>query len=127
MMAAPMIPYINDSELEDILAEGKTAGASSANYILLRLPLEISGMFREWLAAHFPDRAAKVMSVIRQSRGGNDYNSAFGKRMRGTGEFANLINRRFEVACRKLGFDNDTRYELDYTVFKRKNEQLALF
>jgi DNA repair photolyase len=127
MMTAPIIPYINDSELEDILAEGKAAGAASVNYILLRLPLEISGMFREWLAAHFPERAAKVMSVVQQSRGGSDYRSAFGERMRGTGEFAKLINRRFDIAWRKLGYENDARFELDYSLFKRKNEQLALF
>lgn len=127
MMVAPMIPYINDHEMEAILAAGREAGAISARYILLRLPLEISGMFREWLHAHYPDRAAKVMSVIRQSRGGKDYQSVFGQRMVGTGEFAELLRQRFEVAARRLGFNNDERFELDYTRFRRTNEQLTLF
>jgi len=129
MLAAPMIPYINDHELEDIMAAGKEAGAFSARYILLRLPLEISDMFEEWLAAHFPQRAAKVMSVIRQSRGGMNYRSAFGERMVGTGEFAKLLQSRWQVASRKLGFLNNeaNRYDFDYTLFKRSNHQMSLF
>ena len=143
LLAAPMIPCINDNELESILKAGKEAGAASAGYILLRLPLEVSAMFQDWLAAHYPDRAAKVMSVIRQSRGGKDYRSVFGERMRGTGEFAALLNRRFEVAARRLGLGDDrgnnrnnnqktdqkksTRFTLDCSQFKRRNEQLELF
>ena len=107
LMAAPMIPYVNDNELEDILASGSEAGARSAGYILLRLPLEISEMFQDWLHAHFPDRAEKVMSIIRQSRGGKDYQSEFGKRMKGTGEFAELLAQRFKVATRKLGLNQE--------------------
>ena len=107
LMAAPMIPYINDSELEDILASGYEAGARSAGYILLRLPLEISEMFQDWLGAHYPDRAEKVMSIIRQSHGGKDYQSAFGTRMKGTGEFADLLAQRFKVATRKLGLNQE--------------------
>ena len=127
LLAAPMIPYINDQELESILAAGKEAGASSARYILIRLPLEVSPMFQDWLKEHFPDRAKKVMSTIRQSRGGSDYRSVFGERMRGTGPFADLINARWQVSSRKLGYTNDDRYELDYSQFKTSNKQLALF
>ncbi len=127
MLVAPMIPYVNDHEMEQILAAGYKVGAVSARYILLRLPLEISPMFQEWLAAHYPDRAAKVMSVVRQSRGGKDYRSVFGERMVGTGEFAQLIRKRFEVASRRLGFNNDDRFQLDYSQFRRHNEQLTLF
>jgi DNA repair photolyase len=127
LLAAPMIPYINDHELESILEAGKEAGAISARYIFLRLPLEISDMFREWLAAHFPDRAAKVMNVIKQSRRGKDYRSVYGERMIGTGEFAKLIHSRWSVACRKLGYENEDRVELDETLFRRSNEQLELF
>ena len=127
LLAAPMIPYINDSELETILARGREAGAVSARYIFIRLPLEIKDMFREWLAAHFPDRADKVMNIIRQSRGGNDYRSAFGERMVGTGEFAKLVNSRWTVACRRLGFENENKFELDDSQFRRNNHQLKLF
>ena len=132
MMVAPMIPYINDHELESILAAGHDAGAVSAGYILLRLPLEISEMFRDWLAVHFPERAEKVMSIVQNTRGGRDYQSGFGKRMRGTGPFADLLNQRFAVASRKLGFEswgreNDSRHDLDCHQFKRHNEQLSLF
>ena len=126
LLAAPMIPCINDHEMEDILARGKEAGAKSASYILLRLPLEISEMFQEWLAAHYPERAAKVMSIVRQSRGGKDYQSAFGKRMTGTGQFAELLAQRFRVAARKCGYGKETRYALDCQQFRRPSAQYAL-
>lgn len=128
LLAAPMIPYINDNELETILGRGRQAGAVSARYILIRLPLEISEMFQEWLKAHFPDRAGKVMSVIRQSRGGQDYQTAFGTRMTGTGEFADLMRHRWSISCRRLGYQNeDARIQLDTTQFKQSNKQLVLF
>lgn len=133
LLAAPMIPCINDNELEAILARGRQAGAISTGYILLRLPLELSSMFQEWLQAHFPDRRKKVMGIIRQSRGGKDYRSNFGERMRGTGEFANLLAERFRIAARKLGFDRDRRFELDVKQFAQpdnpaeKTRQLELF
>ena len=127
LLAAPMIPYINDQELESILEAGRDAGAVSARYILLRLPLEISQMFQEWLAAHFPDRAERVMSIVRQSRGGQDYRSVFGERMVGTGAFAELLHKRWDVASRKLGYENDTRFELDTTLFRRSHHQMSLF
>ncbi len=127
LLAAPMIPYINDQELETILEKGRNAGAVSARYILLRLPLEISAMFQEWLDEHFADRAGKVMSVIRQSRGGKDYHSAFGERMTGTGEFALLLHNRWRIASRRLGFENEQRFELNTSRFRRHHEQLSLF
>jgi DNA repair photolyase len=89
--------------------------------------LEISPMFQDWLQEHFPDRAQKVMNIIRQSRGGSDYRSAFGERMRGTGHFADLLNSRWRVSSRKLGYSSEDRHELDYSQFKTSNEQLALF
>ena len=127
LLAAPMIPFINDHELEHILGQGRQAGAVSAQYILLRLPHEISDLFREWLNEHFPERAGKVMSIIRQSRGGKDYSSVFGERMVGTGEFARLLHNRWRVASRRLGYRNDLRFELDTGRFRRTNEQLTLF
>ena len=126
LLAAPVIPCVNDHELEEILARSHEAGAVSANYILLRLPLEISGMFRDWLDAHFPERAQKIMSIIRQSRGGKDYRAVFGERMTGTGEFANLIHSRWSIACRKLGYGEQDRFALDSSQFKRTNQQLTL-
>ena len=126
LMAAPMIPYINDQELETLLTEGRKAGAISANYILLRLPLEISEMFQEWLAAHYPDRASRVMGIVRQSRGGKDYSSRFGERMRGTGHFAELLEQRFRLTARKLGFGTDARNQLDTSQFSPPGQQLQL-
>lgn len=127
MMVAPVIPVINDHEIETILAAGKEAGAGSANYILLRLPLEISEMFRTWLVCHYPDRADHVMSLVRQSRGGKDYQSEFYQRMTGSGHFAELIRKRFEVASRRCGFGAGSRFDLDTSQFRRANEQLSLF
>jgi DNA repair photolyase len=127
LLVAPMIPYINDHELVQILTAGSAAGAIAARYILIRLPLEVSEMFEEWLAVHFPDRAAKVMSVIRQTRGGDTYRSQFGERMRGTGAFADLLERQFTVAARKLGLlADDNRYGLDTTLFSYPNKQMSL-
>ena len=129
IMAAPMIPFINDHELESLLKEGRSAGASDARYILIRLPLEVSDLFRDWLKVHFPDRAAKVMSVIKQCRGGMDYKSGFGDRMVGTGEFAKLLHQRWRVMHRELGFSDFSRddYKLDCNRFKRYQKQMVLF
>lgn len=104
VMVAPVIPVITDHELERILGAARDAGAGFASYVLLRLPHEVKTLFREWLAAHHPDRAAHVMSLIQQARGGKDYDSQFGARMRGTGPYAELLRQRFELALRKLGF-----------------------
>jgi DNA repair photolyase len=120
VLVAPVIPAITDHEMEDILAAAKAAGASSAGYVLLRLPHELKILFREWLAAHYPDRAKHVMSLINQARGGKDYDSQFGTRMRGTGPYAELLRTRFELAKRKLGYAAaEERYELDTSLFRR--------
>lgn len=104
VMAAPMIPAINDHELEAILIRARQAGASHASYILLRLPLELRELFGEWLSAHFPRRKQKVLSRLRDMRGGELYRSRFGERMRGTGQDAKLLEKRFRVAARQQGF-----------------------
>jgi DNA repair photolyase len=120
VLVAPVIPAITDHEMEDILGAAKAAGASSAGYVLLRLPHELKILFREWLAEHYPDRAKHVMSLINQASGGKDYNSQFGTRMRGTGPYADLLRTRFELAKRKLGYASaEERYELDTTLFRR--------
>lgn len=104
VMVAPMIPGLNDHEMEDVLAAAKEAGATAASYILLRLPLEIHGLFEEWLAAHAPDRASKVMRLVRETRGGKVYDSDYAQRMRGTGTYAELLRARFNLARYKCGF-----------------------
>jgi len=102
VMAAPMIPMINDIELEHILESAKNAGANYAGYTFIRLPYEVKDLFKEWLKTHFPQRAEHVMSLIKQMRGGKEYDSTFGKRMRGEGEFADLLAIRFKLACKRL-------------------------
>jgi len=130
VLAAPMIPGINDAELESILEAGAKAGATRAGYVLLRLPLEIKQLFEEWLATHYPDRAAKVLSLVRQTRGGKLYDSRFGVRQEGTGPYADLLARRFRVATDRLGLTGTrTRQQaLDCGQFRVPGEarQLAL-
>ena len=104
MLVAPVIPMITDREIEHILEAVREAGAMSAGHVLLRLPHELKDVWREWLELHYPDRAAHVMSLIRQMRGGKDYDSRFGSRMRGEGPFADLIAQRFRKAEARLGF-----------------------
>ncbi len=119
VLVAPVIPALTDHEMEHILEAAKAAGASSAGYVLLRLPHELKDLFREWLAAHYPDRAKHVMSLINQSRGGKDYQAEFGTRMVGTGVFAQLLRTRFEVAKRKFGLeDEEQRHELRTDLFR---------
>jgi DNA repair photolyase len=119
VLVAPVIPAITDHEMEDILAAAKAAGATRAGYVLLRLPHELKILFREWLDEHYPDRAKHVMSLINQARGGKDYDSQFGTRMRGTGPYAELLRTRFELAKRKLGFaPASERYELNTRLFR---------
>jgi len=107
VMVAPLIPGLNDHEIEDILAAAKDAGAVSAQYVLLRLPLEIQDLFEEWLAAHAPDRAAKVMALVRETRGGKAYDADFSQRMVGTGVYAEMIRQRMRIARKRFGFDNN--------------------
>src|SRR5215472_6971314 len=118
VMAAPMIPALNDQELEAILEAAAASGARWAGYVLLRLPYEIKDLFREWLAEHFPDRAAHVMSLIRDMRGGRDYDSRFGTRMRGTGPYAQLLSNRFRLACNRLKLNSQPRSPLETTLFR---------
>ena len=105
VLAAPMIPGVNDAELETILERAAAAGATSAGYVLLRLPHEIKQLFEDWLARHMPDRAARVLSLIRQTRGGALYDSRFAVRQKGTGAYAELLAQRFAVAVRRLGLE----------------------
>jgi DNA repair photolyase len=117
VMAAPMIPALNDHELENILAAAAAAGAQWAGYVLVRLPYEIKDLFREWLEEHYPQRAAHVMSLIRDMRGGRDNDPRFGTRMRGTGPYAQLLRERFRIACQRLGLNAARRAPLDTTLF----------
>lgn len=119
IMAAPMIPMINDMELEHILEQGRLAGAKHASYVLVRLPHEVKDLFREWLKTHYPDRADHVMSIIRQMRGGKDYDSTFGKRMRGEGEFAELLALRFKLACKRFKLNLEPSPSLTTMAFKK--------
>ncbi|MBY2911661.1 PA0069 family radical SAM protein [Rhizobium leguminosarum] len=102
VLAAPLIPALNDHELERILESAKAAGAAEASYVILRLPLEVSPLFRDWLLQHYPDRYRHVMSLVRSMRGGKDYDAEFGKRMKGAGPYAWQIARRFEMAARRF-------------------------
>ncbi len=117
VLVAPIIPQLTDKDLEAILEGAAAAGARYAGWIMLRLPLEVAPLFRAWLDAHYPLRAEHVMSVIRQIRGGRDYDAAFGSRMRGTGNFAQLIERRFELACGRFGLERRDRAKLDTSRF----------
>ncbi len=109
VMAAPIIPGLNDHEVERILDSARAAGAREAGFIILRLPLEVSSIFKEWLLRHYPDRYRHVMSLLRSMRGGKDYDAEFGKRMRGSGPYAWQIGRRFEIAARRLGLNTERR------------------
>ncbi len=117
ILASPMIPALNDHEMEAILAAGAEAGATSANTILLRLPLELAGLFEEWLRTHVPDRADRVLSLVRQSRGGALYRSEFGERMMGTGPHADLLRARFRAAVRRYGLGG-RRWDLRTDLFR---------
>jgi DNA repair photolyase len=100
---APIIPFVTEPDLERILAAAAEAGAINAGYVMLRLPWEVSPLFRQWLEAHFPDRAARVMNRVRDMRGGKDYDASFGTRMHGEGIWADVIRQRFEKTVARLG------------------------
>jgi DNA repair photolyase len=108
VMVAPIIPAITDSEIERILAAAHAAGASEAGYVLLRLPLEIKELFREWLLTEFPNRAAHAINVLRSMHGGKDYNPEWGVRQRGRGPYAEQIGLRFRLAVKRLGLNQLT-------------------
>ena len=124
VMVAPLIPQLNDRDLEAILDAAAANGASAAGWILVRLPLEVAPLFRAWLDAHRPERATHVMSLVRQMRGGKDYDSNFGTRMRGSGEFATLIERRFDLAVKRLGL-NRPRPAMDRSRFRAPSPSAA--
>ncbi|MDP3660189.1 PA0069 family radical SAM protein [Phenylobacterium sp.] len=117
VMVAPIIPGLNDHEVEAVLERVAEAGAVGAGYVALRLPLEIKDLFREWLETDQPGRAARVMSLVRQMRGGRDYDAQFGKRMRGEGPIADLLAQRFKAAKRRYGLDREMP-PLDVTAFR---------
>jgi DNA repair photolyase len=118
VMVAPVIPAITDHEMESILEAAAAAGASRAAYVLLRLPYEVKDLFREWLSQHYPQRAAHVMSLVRDARNGRDNDPNFGSRMRGTGAYAEAIRARFKVAARRLGLDSARERPLDTSLFR---------
>ncbi|HET8898581.1 MAG TPA: PA0069 family radical SAM protein [Rhodanobacteraceae bacterium] len=117
VLVAPIIPALNDQHLETVLERAAQAGAHSAGYTTLRLPWELKALFREWLALHAPARAEHVMSLIQQMNGGRDYDSDFRTRMHGQGVYADLLRKRFEVACRKHGLGRARELQLDCTRF----------
>jgi DNA repair photolyase len=130
VLAAPMIPALNDSEMEEILARARAAGARVAGYTLLRLPLELKGLFKEWLEEHAPQKASHVLSLVAQCHGGRIYDSTWSKRMTGGGPYAEMLAARFDRACRRLGFSPRTTQALDTARFRpppQKGDQLALF
>ena len=127
-MMAPIIPGLNDAEIERVLDAVANAGAKEAGYVILRLPLEVSPIFKEWLLRHYPDRYRHVMSLVRSMRDGKDYDAEWGKRMKGSGPYAWQIGRRFEITARRLGLNLERR-SLRTDLFRppaRKGEQLML-
>ncbi len=129
IMTAPIVPAINDSEIERLLDAGAAAGATEAGFVMLRMPLEIKDLFREWLREHFPDKEKHVISLIRDIHGGKDYDSTWGLRQRGTGPYAWSVARRFELACNKLGL-NKRRWPMTTSLFRHppmKGDQMDLF
>ena len=128
VLVAPVIPVLTDWELERILASAFAAGACSARYILLRLPRENKDLFQEWLRVHYPGEAAHITNRLRETQGGSDYDATFGRRMKGRGAYAEMLNQRFDLACRRLGFGEEMA--LDCSQFRapsRRPGQLRLF
>jgi DNA repair photolyase len=126
VLVAPVIPAINDSEIEAILEHAAAAGALTAGYVLLRLPYAVKDLFEEWLREHLPLRAEHVMSLIRDTRDGQAYRSGFGERMRGSGPYAQMIAQRFRLACRRFGLTRRSDMALDSARF-RCTGQMELF
>jgi DNA repair photolyase len=116
---APVIPFVTEPDMERVLEACAQAGASNASYIVLRLPWEVAPLFKDWLTAHFPDRAERVMSRVRDMRGGKDYDSSFATRMKGEGLWADLLRQRFHNAVRRLGLNRRDRGILDMSHFRR--------
>ncbi|WP_251363821.1 PA0069 family radical SAM protein [Epibacterium ulvae] len=129
VMASPLVPGLSDHEVEALLAAGQAAGADAASWIMLRLPREVSPLWQQWLATHYPDRAAKVMARLREMHGGRDYDPRWGHRMRGEGHYAEMMAMRFKTACKRLGLVEKTT-PLRRDLFARPpqaGDQLALF
>lgn len=129
VLTSPIVPALNDKDIEAVLAAAAEAGATAAGYVMLRLPLEVRDLFVQWLEEHFPLRAVHVMSLVNQMRDGRDNDFRFGSRMRGSGPYADLIAQRFRIATRRLGLNVD-RTALDLSRFKvpdRGGDQLGLF
>ncbi|MGH6990476.1 MAG: PA0069 family radical SAM protein, partial [Stellaceae bacterium] len=130
VLASPMIPALNDMELDRILEAASAHGAEAAGTILLRLPLELGPLVEEWLDRHFPDKAKHVLSLVRQARGGKIYEAQWGTRMTGTGPYAELLRLRFDKACRRLGLNQRrAAFDLDRTQFRKPakvGDQLSL-
>lgn len=129
VMVAPVVPALTDHEVEAILAEAAEAGAIAASWIMLRLPLEVSPLFREWLAEHYPDRAERIMGRVRDLHNGRDYDPAWGRRMTGRGVFAEMVARRFSISARRLGLATKLP-PLRTDLFRRPvrvGDQLSLF
>lgn len=124
---APQIPFVNE-DMEKVLEAAAEAGATSAFYTVLRLPWELNGIFQQWLALHYPQRAARVMARIREMRGGRDYDADFSTRMKGSGVWAQLLGQRFAKTCARLGLDRE-RMPLDLSQFRASalSDQLSLF
>ncbi|MGF6777990.1 PA0069 family radical SAM protein [Paraburkholderia sp. GAS334] len=122
---APVIPFITEPDMERVLEACAEAGASSASFIVLRLPWEVAPLFKDWLAAHFPDRADRVMSRVRDMRGGKDYDASFATRMKGEGLWADLLKQRFHKAARKLGLNERQRGILDMSLFRPAGSRSA--
>jgi len=118
VLVAPIIPMLTDRWLEQILERAHAAGARAAGYTVLRLPWELKDLVREWLELHFPERAEHVLSLVRQMRGGRDNDPRFGSRMRGEGQFAELIRQRFAIARRRLGYERTRNITLDCSRFE---------
>ena len=117
VMFAPVIPFINDAEMENVLKQAAAAGAKAAGYVMLRLPNEVKQLFREWLETHEPGKTEHVFSIIRDLRSGRENDTGYFTRMRGRGVYAELVRNRFQNACRKFGL-NDERGELNTALFK---------
>jgi DNA repair photolyase len=129
VLVAPVIPVITDGEMDTILAAAAGAGARMAGYVLLRLPHEVKDLFREWLDAHHPLKAAHVMSLVRQARGGRDYDSRWGLRQRGTGDYADMLAQRFRLACKRHGLNRREDREWNTRAFcppRTAGDQLSL-
>ena len=129
VMTSPLVPGLTDHEMEAMLGAGRDAGAASASWIMLRLPREVSPLWQEWLGAHYPDRAGRVMGLLRDMHGGRDYDARWGRRMRGQGSYAGIVAARFKAAIRRLGLQErqpDLRSDL-FAVPPRAGDQMELF